>query len=43
LNFRIKKIDGHEFNITDLLEIKDRWIEILSETIEETYQLGENG
>jgi hypothetical protein len=38
----IKKIDGRIFNIPDLLEIKDKWMDILTETIEEIYQLEEN-
>jgi len=37
----IKKANGQWFDILDLLEIKDKWIEILTETIEEIYRLEE--
>ena len=38
----IKKADGKWVNILDLLEVKDKWIAILEETIEEIYKLEEN-
>jgi len=37
----IKKSDKQWFNIPDLLEIKDKWIEILKETIDEIYRIEE--
>ena len=38
----IKNADGNPFDVSDLLKIKDKWMVILKETIDEIYQYDEN-